>query len=241
MIAPRFVVSKELLTGERSTLDGSTARHVRVLRLSRNDRIILTDGEGGQVGAVIDSIARGSITIRLDPVVLVNREPVFPIKLCLALHKQDRLEWAVEKATELGVMTIELVYTPRTNSRVSGDKISRLRRVAAAAIEQCQRAVIPTIEGPHPFAQVLESQDPDSVKLFAYERSDLSPPSRLPEHPERVSILIGPPGGFSPEDAHQAASAGWNTIQLGPRILRSETAAILAVAIAQSRWGDLRD
>lgn len=240
MIAPRFVVPKEFLSGERSTLDGSIARHVHVLRLCKDDRIILTDGEGDQVVAAIDSLTKGSVAIRLEPTALMDREPTLPIKLCLCIHKQDRLEWAVEKATELGVAAIELVHTHRTKAHIPVGKIARLRRIAAAAIEQCQRAVIPPIDGPYPFAQVIDSQPPDAVKLFAYERSEPSTATNLPNEARCVSILIGPPGGFSPDDASRASSSGWFTLNLGPRVLRSETAALLAITVAQSRWGDLR-
>jgi len=159
----------------------------------------------------------------------------------VALLKADKLDTVIEKATELGVARIMLFASRYSLGRPSAARLARWRQIAIAAAKQCERTVIPRIEGPLDIAAVL--QKPAPYRLLLWEDSDCKQAADLASisvAPAAVTLLVGPEGGFAPDEVAAARAAGWLPVTLGPRILRAETAAITAVALCQHLWGDLR-
>lgn len=239
MTTPRLVVERDLVTGALTELSQETIRHVRALRLRVGDELILTDGEGHQRMARITELSPKAARVQLVEAPLANNEGDLSITLGVALLKQDKLDWVVEKCTELGVARIVLVHTDRSLGSDKPARIERLRRVASAATEQSQRSRIPTIEGPRAFQDVVVECGERATKLILHESADTGTAAEFESlSSSNIRLLTGPEGGFSPEEVRIATAAGWNAIRLGPRILRAETAAVSAVAFAQTRWGD---
>jgi 16S rRNA (uracil1498-N3)-methyltransferase len=152
------------------------------------------------------------------------------------------MDTIVQKATELGVATILPMISERTGVRLDAARLEKKRlhweRIAISACEQCGRNRVPLIAGPDTYSNALAraSENPSSVKLILHPDGDTA---MLPEHCQALILLIGPEGGFSDSEVGAAAAAGFSAFQLGPRILRTETAPLAALAVAQARWGDL--
>jgi 16S rRNA (uracil1498-N3)-methyltransferase len=224
----RFFVGPEAMAGERFALPGAIAHQVRdVLRLGEGDRIVLLPGDGSQAtcrlehgGCVVE--ARGAVV----------GEPRHRLTVLQALLKGGALEEVVQHGTEVGVAAFRLVVTERCVAReLSTRKLERLRAIARESAEQSERGIVPTVEGPVLLANVLAS---GSVLLF--ERHDGIGLAAV-EAP--AAVIIGPEGGFSPAEVAAALRSGVTLAGLGARILRSQTAAVVAAAVILSRTGDL--
>ena len=169
-----------------------------------------------------------------------------PLELVLALSplKGDRMELVLQKATELGVATVQPVVTQRTDAAarpaLDGSRVVRWERVVSGAAEQCGRAVVPQM-APTLRLDTLLAQPFEGTRVALLETAGHAPLAAAPVEPGRpLLLLIGPAGGFEPSEMTALLQAGFVAASLGPRILRAETAAIAAVAIAQAMWGDLR-
>ena len=160
------------------------------------------------------------------------------VTLAVASLKSDRLEWVIEKATELGVARIQLFESARTLARPSDDRQSRWRQIALSAAKQSGRSAAPRIEAPIDFAAALALPAAARV-LFAEDGSGADLAGLSLEKPASILAVVGAEGGFSADELAAARAAGCHLVGLGPRILRAETAAIVAVALCQARWGDL--
>lgn len=244
MSAPRFHVPSAA-PGARVELPDHTAHHAReVLRLRAGAAVRLFDGAGAEFEAVLDEVSRRTVSARVGRP--AASRPESPLRLVLAVSplKGDRMEIVVQKATELGVAEIWPVVTFRTDAAarpaLKGSRGERWDRVASGASEQCGRAVVPhvppttTLEGllARPFAGTrVALLDTSGHPALASLPVDASSP---------LLLLVGPAGGFEPAEVEALREAGFLAASLGPRILRAETAAVAAVAIAQATWGDLR-
>ncbi|MDQ2941628.1 MAG: 16S rRNA (uracil(1498)-N(3))-methyltransferase [Chloroflexota bacterium] len=220
----RFFVDS--LAGERITLPSSVAHQVRrVLRLHDGDRIVLVS-DGSE--AVCRLEGERCIVEERRPSLT---EPQHRLTVCQALLKGDHLEQVVQQGTEIGVARFRLLVTARCVARgMSAHKLARLRAIARESAEQSERGIIPEVEAPVPLVEVLEA---GSVLL--YERHDGRRLSAI--QPPR-SVIIGPEGGFTAEEVAAAKRAGVPLAGLGPRILRSRSAAAAAAAVILSRTGD---
>jgi len=176
----------------------------------------------------------------------VTPRPESPLRVVLALSplKGDRMELVVQKATELGVAAIRPVILVRTDAAarpaLKGTRQERWEKVAAGAAEQCGRAVVPEV---HPTATLdqLMAEPFEGRRLLLLETGASRPlGAAVADLPHEVLLLVGPAGGFDPLEVERLQAHGFETVSLGPRILRSETAAVAAVAVAQALWGDLR-
>lgn len=243
MSLPRFHVP-DAAPGARLELPEHAAHHAReVLRLRAGAAVRVFDGAGAEFEAVLDEVSRRSVGARV-----LNKAPAraeSPLRLVLALAplKGDGMELAIQKATELGVAEVWPVVTFRTDAAarpaLRGSRDERWSRVASGASAQCGRAVVPhlapttTVPG-----LVARPFDGDRVVLLETEGH---PPLPALERPAggAMLLLVGPAGGFEPQEAECLGAAGFRAASLGPRILRAETAAVAAVAIAQACWGDL--
>ncbi|MDW7708921.1 MAG: RsmE family RNA methyltransferase [Deferrisomatales bacterium] len=246
---PQFLVHLDDLDPDAGTavLRGEEARHAgRVLRTAAGDRITLLDPMGRRWTGKVGTVANDFLTAEgLEP--LPANEPPLRVTLFQALPKAERWEWILEKGTELGVCRFLPVLTERTVPRAPPgrlrEKRHRWEKVALAAAKQCERAVVPQITAPRPFGESLESLGPaDSheVRFALLERHATGETAlALPRAPTHAVIAAGPEGGWSPAERTALTEAGFAPWSLGPRILRSETAAVAGLAVLLSRWGDL--
>jgi 16S rRNA (uracil1498-N3)-methyltransferase len=240
----RFRVPGPALASRRAELRGSELRHLRdVLRLGSGDRVELFDGAGRSFVAVIRSVGPSRADLDLIEPVRVERESALVLTLAVALSKGSKLDWVIEKATELGVSRIVPFTSERTipERGSSPARASRWRRIASAATAQSGRTCCPELSPLSDFAEVLtQAAGHDRAVLF-WEAGNRPLVAGSGGRVQSALLVTGPEGGFSEPEASRAEQAGLTIASLGQRILRAETAAIAAVSVAQFLWGDLGD
>jgi 16S rRNA (uracil1498-N3)-methyltransferase len=242
MTLPRFHVP-EAAPGARVSLPEWSAHHAReVLRLRSGDAVRIFDGAGREYDAMLDSVTRKGVDVHLRAEIAPRAESRLHLVLALSPLKGDRMELVIRMATELGVAEVWPVVTVRTDAAarpaLKGTRHERWDRVASGAAEQCGRAVVPEVVPTMTLDECLRRPfEGQRVVLLETEGhpalSHVSPP------PERVLLLVGPAGGFDRIEVERLTAAGFRAAGLGPRILRAETAAVVAVATTQGLWGDL--
>jgi 16S rRNA (uracil1498-N3)-methyltransferase len=232
----------EAAPGARVSLPEWTAHHAReVLRLRSGAAVRIFDGAGREYEAMLESVTRKGVDARLGSE--VEPRPESPLHLVLALSplKGDRMELVIRMATELGAAEIWPVVTVRTDAAarpaLRGTRHERWDRVASGAAEQCGRAVVPEVV-PTMTLDDCVRRPFDGGRVVLLESGDPPPLSSLPAPLTRALLLAGPAGGFDRGEVDRLVAAGFHPAGLGPRILRAETAAVVAVAIAQGLWGD---
>jgi 16S rRNA (uracil1498-N3)-methyltransferase len=234
-MSERFFSSKPI-TGEHATLDGPEAHHLlNVMRASPGDSVILFDDSGAEFSAVVEQLKRSEAELRITERREINRELIFPLTMGVALPKGDRQKWLVEKLTELGVTTLVPLITERSVAVPSEHALERLRRAVIEAAKQCGRNRLLQISSAQPWKRWLDDTCglpnlSQSYRLVAHPSglplSEIAPTQSAP-----FQIAVGPEGGFTDDEIAAATAAGWQTVSLGPRIQRVETAAI-AIASA---------
>ena len=240
MAAPRFFVDQDLARGIELTLPAPVMHHaVRVLRLRDGDRIVLFNGRGGEFAAAlrIDGRRAAARVERFDP---VERESPLALTLVQAWVAADKLDWIVEKATELGVARVVLAPAERSVVRLQGERRERrrvhLRQIAIAACEQCGRNRVPDVVVADTLAAALDAAGSDEMLILAPEaETALSPAAAAAS----TALLVGPEGGFTPQEIAAACRLGCRPVRLGPRVLRTESAGLAALATLQALRGDL--
>jgi len=226
-MADRYYVNSRLQAGS-VTLDGPEAYHLAaVCRARPGDAICLFNGDGAEYPATVTEIAKNrvelQVTGREEPV----RENGFRLEIAAALPKSDRADVLIEKLTELGVTRFVPLETARSVVHPRATKIDRLRRAVIEASKQCGRNVLMQVDGLSKWADYLARDELPARRVVAHPGG----PS-WQRHTGDIAIAIGPEGGFSDEEIGAALAAGWQTVGLGPRILRVETAAIALAALA---------
>lgn len=230
---PRLFVDEPLATGAQVTVDGNYL--ASVLRLGPGDQVKLFDDSTGEWLAEIVEAGRKRVTLAIVER-LREREDVPDLWLLFAPIKRGRIDWLIEKATELGVARLLPVLTRRT--MVGRLNLERLRAHAVEAAEQCERTALPVLEEPRQLEAVLEDWPEDRMLHFADEAGGDS----FSPAPGPAAILIGPEGGFTDEErAAVRAHPQARPISLGPRILRADTAALAAVSLWMGAAGDWRE
>ena len=229
--------------GARVELPEHAAHHAReVLRLRAGAEVHVFDGAGHEWHAVLEEVSRRSVSARMLHAVVARAESPLQLVLAMAALKGDRMELVLQKATELGVAAIWPVVTFRTDAAarpaLEGSRAERWERVASGAAEQCGRAHVPQV-APTTTLRGLIERPFDGSRIALLETPGHAPLASLAIAARSALLLVGPAGGFEPAEAEELRAAGFDAASLGPRILRAETAAVAAVAIAQSRWGDL--
>ncbi len=229
---PRFFCETPVVENATFAVAPSVAQHIRVLRLREGESIILFDGIGGEVPASIISIDKKSTTVLTSNRLSVERELTRNITLFTALIANDRLDWLIQKAVELGVAAIQPIYTDRSQ-RIPGDVTKRVehwRGVAIAACEQCGRNRIPMIAAPLAFDQIFSTIELGvCVLLDAEGDAAITLSSSV-----AASVLVGPEGGFSPRELALLRNRCDHKLRIGRTILRAETAAIASLAVLSS-------
>ena len=243
----RFFAERPLHPGER-VLEGPTAKHAAgVLRLRSGEHIVLFDGGGLEFPAEILSVDRQGVRVVVRDGVPVNRESPLNIRLGVGLSQPAAMDLVVQKATELGVAEIIPMATERSQgwlARKRGkERQVRWERIAQEAARQCGRNRIVHVAQMAHFSQVIGQEvPPAAVRLIFWEeeaRRGLKEVLTGRGPVSEVHLLIGPEGGFSSAEAAAARAAGFHTVSLGPRILRTETAAVAVVSLLQYEMGDL--
>ncbi len=242
MTIPRFYVAAAA-PGARLKLPEHTAHHAReVLRLRSGAIARVFDGAGHEFSAVLEEVSRQKVTAHLQEAVAPRAESPLRIVLALSPLKGDFMELVIQKATELGVAEIWPVVTARTDAvarpALKGTRQERWEKVASGAAEQSGRATLPRIAATTTLDEILEApfQGPRALLLETGSHASLA---SLPTT-GALLLLIGPAGGWEDHEAGRLQETGFVAVSIGPRILRAETAALAAVALAQGLWGDLR-
>ena len=239
----RVHVDADLQTGRRLTIEGSAGNHIaRVLRLRVGDALTLFNGRGGEYGGTIEEIRRDTVLVGVLEQRDTERESPCQITLAQGISRGERMDWVVQKATELGVARIAPLFTERSvvhlDDRQAAKKVQHWRSIAIAACEQSGRNRVPEIATPIGLFDLLERQTPRGAALL------LSPGATLritdiPAADTGATVLIGPEGGLADAEQEAATKSGFTPVRMGPRVLRTETAAVCALTLLQQKFGDL--
>jgi 16S rRNA (uracil1498-N3)-methyltransferase len=240
-MAPRFYCSRPITLTPRFQLPPELAHHaVQVLRLRVGDPLVLFDGTGGEYTAVMESTGR-EVSVAVTAFADTERESPLNVTLYQALPAGDKMDWVVQKAVELGVRAVVPVSAERSVVKLSGERaakrLAHWRQVAVSACEQCGRNRVPQLADIVPFGAALAS-------CGAAQRLMLVPGGALrvrdlPVPLGDVALMVGPEGGLSPAELAALRSAGFTALGLGPRVLRTETAGLAALAALAACWGDV--
>ena len=242
MHAPRLYLPITLVEGETLGIGEQSAHHVtHVLRLRPGAAVRIFDGKGCEHEGMIREVRRTQVTIEIGRVLASIPEPPLAITLAQGIPRGDRMDLILQKAVELGVTDVQPIWTARSQTRTSGERLEkRLRHwqgVMISACEQCGRATLPGLETPAEYRSWLTGTHRHNSRILlapeaAQSLGALQPPG------DSILLLVGPEGGISAEETTLAAAAGFKPVRLGPRILRTETAALAMLAGLQSLWGD---
>lgn len=241
---PRFYCREALAPGAHVELPEPVARHaVRVLRLPPGAPMVLFDGRGGEYPAHIERIERDRVTAELGAWQEIERESPLSVTLVQALQTGEKMDFTIQKAVEMGVRDIVPVESRRSVLRLSGERagkrVAHWQGVAAAACEQCGRNQVPLVASLEKLENWLARPAHGVLRLMLAPDAgqalvELAPPAGA------IQLLIGAEGGLDPQEVRAARQAGFQAVRMGPRILRTETAGLAAMAAMQALWGDFR-
>lgn len=273
---PRFYTPQPLATGTEIVLDAASARHVQVLRMQPGGALVLFNGQGGEYAAAVTHMGRSEVRVCVGPHHSAEREAARAVHIAIGMPANERMEWLVEKATELGVASIQPLMTERTVLRLSGERAEKKQAhwqaIAVAACEQSGRNRVPVVHAVQNFSHWLAAKtqsrlapalgsnaaDADDTALRCADDTALRCANDTPlrcadDTPLRcvfsvhhasllasafaappacvIECLCGPEGGLSPAEEAAATASGYTPVSLGPRVLRSETAPLVALAL----------
>ncbi|NOQ94203.1 MAG: 16S rRNA (uracil(1498)-N(3))-methyltransferase [Methylophaga sp.] len=237
----RFYCPELNTENELFTLPDAAHRHaVQVLRLKQGDVLRLFDGRGLEVEASLEHVSKRESSVRLGERLEVSNESPLDITLLQGISRGERMDYALQKAVELGVNKVIPVVTERCNVQLSGGRsdkrLAHWQGVMVSACEQSGRSVLPELTQIQSLEDVL-SNNKVICQLVLDPLADTGFMS-LEKHKD-IALLIGPEGGLSEQEIEQAKGAGFQAVRFGPRILRTETATVAALAVVQTMWGDL--
>lgn len=234
------------IISETMELTGTDAHHIaRVLRMAVGDNVIIADENERTAKAEITAITDEIVTLSLIEYLEDDSEPTVKVRLAQCLPKSDKMEFIIQKAVELGAVSIQPVNSENCVVKYTADKqakrVERWQKIAHEAAKQCKRAAVPTVEPIITLKELLSCVDDDETVLFCYEAEDgRTLRQALNTHQaEKYTVLIGPEGGFSPEEARLCQEMGAHPVSLGSRILRTETASLAALTMVLYAHGEL--
>lgn len=236
----------ELPANQSLELVGDRAHYLRnVLRVKVGQTITVFDARGTEAVADVMRLTKNVALLQISRQLEPLAESPLPVDLIQAIAKSDAMDLIIQKATELGISRIRPVMTEHSVVRLDVERARRRLehwlRIARSACEQCGRHYLPAIDLPRPLVEVLDDNSDPGLRLLLDPEADRSLAQRLDGTPYGpCHLLVGPEGGLSRQDLASARRAGFEGSSLGPRVLRVETAAITACALAQAHWGDLR-
>lgn len=239
MRVSRFYLDAPLSQGEQ-LLESDLAHYLgRVLRLGPGAQVQIFNGSGQEWPGEVVEVSKREVRLALAAPIDGMPESPLQIHLGQAMSRGERMDWAIQKAVELGVSQITPLTTEHCEVRLQGERADKRQQhwqqIAVSACEQCGRSYVPQVHAPMALADWLSSLEAD-LKLVLHHRTDQDLRS-LPT-PASLGLLIGPEGGLSSNEIGQAEAAGFHAARFGPRVLRTETAPVVALSLAQQLWGD---
>ena len=239
----RLYEPKQWQAEDSLILSDNACHHIRnVLRAEVNDHLILFNGQGGEYEAEITEIAKKRVTVKIIRYLAIERESPLTLHLAQGLTRSDKMDYIVQKATELGVTSITPIVAERSQGRLSTEqakqKITRLQQIAIAACEQCGRNRPPPIHAPVSMREWLEQTANIPHRYLLLPTIIQQQKEADTTQPSAIHLLIGPEGGFTVEENNIALKSGCRSLTLGSRILRTETASLAAIAVMQWQYGD---
>lgn len=240
MRIPRVFTEQPLAEGETLSLEEAPSRHLaKVLRMGPGRELVLFNGQGGEYSARVSAVGKKALEVRITEFCSHERESPLALELAIGISRGDRMDWVLQKATELGVSRISPLFTERTEVKLKGERLEKKqahwRQVTISACEQCQRNRLPELAQATSLEQWLSRPNPGR-RFVLHHRDSKGLPKN--ETPDQVALLVGPEGGLSEDEIEQARAGDCEPLTLGPRVLRTETAPVAAISLAQYLWGD---
>lgn len=240
---PRFFCPQPLAIGQVVTLPEAVARHVQVLRLTANAPLTLFNGEGGEYAAILATIDKRGATAEVKAFSPREAEPAHAITLAQALPEAAKMDWIIEKAVELGAAGVQPLAAQRCVVRLAAEraqkKLQHWQGVAVSAAEQCGRNRVPHIADIADFSAWIGQQDMHR-RILLSPRAEQSLTDWARHHPpQAITLIIGPEGGLSAAEEDTALRHGAHALSMGPRVLRTETAGMAALAALNAIWGEM--
>ncbi|HEY5803540.1 MAG TPA: 16S rRNA (uracil(1498)-N(3))-methyltransferase [Lysobacter sp.] len=241
----RVHVDQPLAAGSEVVLPESAAAHLgRVLRLGVGDACVLFNGDGHDYAARIVALGKRELRVAIDATSQVLRESPLRLVLLQGVARGEKMDLILQKATELGAAAFHPLWSQRSEVKLdearADKRLAHWRSVVSSACEQSGRAVVPAVSAPVPLAATLAALPGGGLRLILDPEGELAFSSLPVDIAEPVYLAIGPEGGWSPLDREQLRAAGFQGLRLGPRILRTESAGLAAIAALQAKFGDLQ-
>lgn len=237
---PRFFIDGA--ADGRAYITGADALHIaKALRMRPGEAMTLCDGKGTDFDGVLETVTDRQVTVRITASRPSQAEPTLAVTLYQGLPKGDKMDWIVQKAVELGVTAVVPVATRRSVARLEGKadkKQERWQRIAAEAAGQCDRGILPAVERPLSWSQALSRLSEEPALVF-YEGGGQPLRELVTPSTRRLSVFVGPEGGFDPEEIDAFRRQGGGVATLGPRILRCETAPLAALTLLMHLSGNM--
>lgn len=242
MRIPRIYHSQNLAVGATIELEADAANHVgRVLRMAQGQDIVLFNGDGNDYSAQLLEVGKKHVSAQISTSTPVNNESPLKIHLAQGISRGDKMDFTIQKAVELGITEITPLFTERCGVKLKGERLEKKhqqwQKIAISACEQSGRAVVPKIHFPIDLQSFLQ-QKTDDIKLNLHPRATTTVKSLIAPQ-TGIRFIIGPEGGLNDAEIEQSLDAGFEEIQLGPRVLRTETAALTLLSALQLQFGDL--
>ena len=238
---PRFYDPQPLTVATEIILADDATQHINVLRLKAGAKVILFNGLKGQYCATLIDVQKRTCTALINSFAETNNESPLHLHLGQVISRGDRMEFVIQKAVELGVNEITPLISERCGVKINPQRMLKKQlqwqKIAIAACEQSGRNIVPTIHSTQTLQQWCESQEV-ATKLTLHPRAKYSI-NTLPNNIDKIRLLIGPEGGLTDEEIKLTETLNFTETLLGPRILRTETAALTAITALQCRFGDL--
>jgi 16S rRNA (uracil1498-N3)-methyltransferase len=240
---PRVYVPFEAPAHGVRDLSREASHHLaHVLRLGEGDALVIFDGNGREYDATVERVSKAGVRVKLGPSRALDRESPLEVTLAQGISSGDRMDYTIQKAVELGVHAIQPLTTERSVVRLdaarAGKRIAHWRSVAIAACEQCGRNRVPEIAPVSTLGNWLGSLAAGALRLTLSPKGAVTLAAIQHDTAASIILLVGPEGGLAPREEDDALSAGFTAVRLGPRVLRTETAAVAALAALQTMWGD---
>jgi 16S rRNA (uracil1498-N3)-methyltransferase len=240
---PRFHVPQPLAAGQQLELPADVAHHINVVRMEPGDTLTLFNGDGGEYTAVLTEVQKKKAWAEIKVFDPREAELPFAVTLAQALPEGSKMDWIIEKAVELGVTGIQPLAARRCVVRLSAEraekKLEHWNGIVVSASEQCGRNRLASVAAPLEFRDWIAQQDLHKRVILTPRASDSLADWARHQPAQALSIMVGPEGGFSDEEEAEALRHGALPLSIGPRVLRTETAALAAVSILSAAWGGI--
>lgn len=240
MRIPRIFIPQAITSNSNLVLAEAQSHYLsKVLRMQPGRELILFNGEGGEYSAEISAVQKKYVEVFVKDFSVENRESHLQLELAIGVSRGERMDWVLQKATELGVTKITPLLTERTEVKLGGEradkKMEHWQQILISACEQCQRNILPILSEPRIYSEWIAQCDAE-LKFVLHHRDNQGLPTNITT--QSVALLIGPEGGLDDDEIVQAIARDFSPLTLGPRVLRTETAPVAAISLVQYLWGD---